>query len=165
MLGAGFDYSYLPSSGSRRGIVVAWKSACWSVSSTVLSHCLVSIKLKHASGGVNWWLSSVYRLSIDAEKAAFLDELRQFRTTHVSPWLIVDDFNMIYQAADKNNDRLNQRLMGQFWCFLNDSVLKELHLTDRLFTWSNEHSHPTLEHIDRDFLSTDREDIYPSCGL
>jgi hypothetical protein len=51
---------------------------------------------------------------------------------------------MIYQAADKNNSRLNRRLMRQFCQFLNDATLREIHLQGRLFTWSNERAHPTL---------------------
>jgi hypothetical protein len=124
LLGPEFDYLYLPSAGSRGGILVVWKYASWSVSSTVLSRYVFSVKIKHTSGGVEWWLSSVYGPTVDADKVAFLDELRQFCAIHVGAWLIVDDFNMIYRATDKNNDRLNRLLMGQFWCFLNDSILK-----------------------------------------
>jgi exonuclease III len=50
-LGAGFDYTYLLSSGTHGGILVAWKAACWSVTSTVTLRCSVSVKLRHASGG------------------------------------------------------------------------------------------------------------------
>lgn len=35
--------------------------------------------------------------------------------------------------------------MGQFRLFLNNAALKELHLSGRLFTWSNERTHPTLD--------------------
>jgi exonuclease III len=55
--------------------------------------------------------------------------------------------------------------MGQFCRFLNDSVLKEIHLTGRLFTWSNERSHPTLERIDRAFMTSEWEDLFPTCDL
>jgi hypothetical protein len=41
---------------------------------------------------------------------------------------------MIYHAEDKNNDRLNRRLMGQFCSFLNTAALKEIHLQGCLFT-------------------------------
>jgi hypothetical protein len=29
-------------------------------------------------------------------------------------WIVLGDFNMILQAADKSNDNLNRRLMGAF---------------------------------------------------
>ena len=57
---------------------------------------------------------------------------------------------MIYRATDKNNDRLDRRCMRRF---LGAVAVEELHLTGRLFTWTNEHVHPTLERIDRAFAS------------
>jgi hypothetical protein len=52
--------------------------------------------------------------------------------------------------------------MGQFRCFLNDAVLKEIHLSGRLFTWSNERLHLTLECIDRAFSSNDWDNLFPN---
>jgi hypothetical protein len=66
---------------------------------------------------------------------------------------------------NKNNERLNRHLMGQFWRFLNDAALQEMHLNGRLFTWSNECVHPTLERIDRGFISNPWDAIFPSCEL
>jgi hypothetical protein len=62
---------------------------------------------------------------------------------------------MVYRAEDKNNGRVNRHLMGQFRSFLNDAALKELHLNGHLFTWSNERTHPTLECIDKAFVSNE----------
>lgn len=64
------------------------------------------------------------------------------------PWAICGDFNMIYRAADKNNGRLHHSLMRRFQSFLDDLELDEVHLLGRLFTWSNSHDNPTLEHLD-----------------
>jgi hypothetical protein len=44
------------------------------------------------------------------------------------------DFNLIYHAEDKYNDRLNRQCMGKFHIFLNDASLQEIHLNARLFT-------------------------------
>jgi hypothetical protein len=62
--------------------------------------------------------------------------------------MLCGDFNLIYQAADKNNGRLSRRMMGRFRRFLNDLELLEPHLHGCLFTWSNERTHPMLERID-----------------
>lgn len=59
--------------------------------------------------------------------------------------MLCGDFNMICNAADKNNSRLHRRTMSRFRQFLNNLELKELHLHGRLYTWSNERAHPTLE--------------------
>jgi hypothetical protein len=79
--------------------------------------------------------------------------------------MLCDDFNLIYQAADKNNGCLSQHMMGPFRRFLNDLELLELHLHGRLFTWSNERTHPTLERIDKVFVSPDWELLFPSSSL
>jgi endonuclease/exonuclease/phosphatase family metal-dependent hydrolase len=96
---------------------------------------------------------------------AFLLELNELCPLRFGPWLLAGDFNMIYRAADKNNDRLNLRMMGRFHRFLNDASLKELHLEGRLFTWSNERSHPTLERIDKAFISQEWDELHPKCDL
>jgi hypothetical protein len=55
--------------------------------------------------------------------------------------------------------------MGQFRHFLNTTSLQEAHLNGRLFTWSNEREHPTLERIDHVFFSNEWEVIYPEHDL
>lgn len=80
--------------------------------------------------------------------------------------MLCSDFNLIYQAADENNGRLSRRMMGHFRRFLiNDLELKELHLHGDLFTWSNERLHPTVERIDRMFVSVHWETMFPQCSL
>jgi hypothetical protein len=55
--------------------------------------------------------------------------------------------------------------MGHFRRLLNDLELSELHLSGRLFTWSNERLHPTLERIDRMFVSEGWGSLYPRSYL
>jgi hypothetical protein len=93
----------------------------------------VSLYVKQASGAPEWWLTTVYRLASDEDKPAFLDEHRDLSQVRHGPWMLCGDFNMIYHAQDKNNDRLDRR-MGQFRRFLNGVALKKLHLEGRLFT-------------------------------
>jgi hypothetical protein len=71
--------------------------------------------------------------------------------------MINGDFNMIYQAGDRSNGRLHRRQICRFRRLLSDLELKQLHLHGRLFTWSNERTHRTLERIDRIFISLDWE--------
>jgi hypothetical protein len=54
---------------------------------------------------------------------------------------------------------------GQFRRFLNKAHLKELHLRGHLFTWRNECASPTLECIDRAFVTNGWDQLYPSCDL
>ena len=72
---------------------------------------------------------------------------------------------MIVQAADKNNNRINRRMMGRFRRFISEMELGEAVLQGRKYTWSNEQRNPTLSKIDRWFFSADWEAAHPSCQL
>lgn len=78
--------------------------------------------------GFTTWLTAVYGPQNEADKCAFLQELRSIRQHRIGPWMLCGDFNMIYNVADKNNSLLYRRMMGRFRNFLNDLELKELHL-------------------------------------
>jgi hypothetical protein len=124
---------------------LAWRASSWSVSFTSRHEFSISIRIKHNSHDLDWWLTLVYGPSCEDWKDDFLAELNALRNIRSGPWLLCGDFNWIYKAKDKNNDLLDRCRMGQFRCFLNDLLLKEIHLQGRLFTWSNKLSHPTLE--------------------
>lgn len=80
----------------------------------------------------------------DCDKILFLQELRDVRALCHGPWLVAGDFNLIYQAEDKNNANLNRAMMGRFRRLLDDCEIKEIPLLGRKFTWSNERDNPTL---------------------
>jgi exonuclease III len=109
LLGHGFDYAFLPSIQTRGSILIAWSRSSWSVSSVASRSYSITAKVKHINGGPDWWLTSVYDPMIDEDKLAFLSELREIRQPRPGPWLLSGDFNMIYRAEDKSNDRLDCR--------------------------------------------------------
>jgi hypothetical protein len=125
----------------------------------------LQVRLHYLHSFVDWWLMSIYGPANDDLKPAFLQELSELCPLRSGSWLLTGDFNMIYRVADKNNEHLNLRQMGRFRHFLNDASLKELHLERRLFMWSNEILHLTLERIDRAFVSRDWDELYPNCDL
>lgn len=164
-LGADFDAYYcLPASGTRGGIIIAWKSRLVQLDSAHVDVNSVTARVAPASGAP-WWLTCVYGPQDEAAKVAFLAELREIRRVRPEPWLLCGDFNMIYRDEDKNNNNLNRRMMGRFRRFLNDGVLKELYLHGRRYTWSNERETPTLARLDRVFCSSDWEEMHSSCSL
>uniref|UniRef100_A0A453K837 Endonuclease/exonuclease/phosphatase domain-containing protein n=2 Tax=Aegilops tauschii subsp. strangulata TaxID=200361 RepID=A0A453K837_AEGTS len=73
-----------------------------------------------------FYLMSVYGPTDDNLKEAFLDELRSVAPVFSRPWLTLGDFNLIYEARDKNNLNLNRRLMGKFRAALNRAELFEI---------------------------------------
>jgi exonuclease III len=68
----------------------------------------VAVKVKHLSEVNPWWLTMFYGPQDEQEKVVFLTKLRQLHSGRVSPWLLCGDFNVIYKAADKNNNHLNR---------------------------------------------------------
>jgi len=98
-------------------------------------------------------LTVVYGPTLSSRKHAFLHELQQLKPQHGVQWLLLGDFNMIYKASDKNNTRLNTSLMRSFREALDVCNLREIHLQNRKFTWSNERQNPTLAKLDRVFCN------------
>jgi hypothetical protein len=137
ILGMGFEYAYLPIVQPQGGILVVWHSMFWLVTNPLTTTFSASAKLREVAGGQEWWPTLIYGPCTDEGKPAFLVELRDLVVLRSEPWLLCGDFNMIYKAEDKNNGRVNRRLMGQFHRFINDAALKEIHLNGWLFTWSN----------------------------
>lgn len=59
------------------------------------------------SADAPWSLATVYGPVDESLKHDFLVELREIRAGCAGALPLVGDFNLIYQAADKSNDRLN----------------------------------------------------------
>ena len=114
------------------------------------------MKLSNAS----FLLTSVYRPTEDSLKTMFLDELIDCWPTAGTAWLCLGDFNLIYEARDKNNNNINRRLMGRFRRALDASELMELRLQNRRYTWSNGRAQPTLVHLDRVFCNKEWDAIF-----
>jgi hypothetical protein len=58
-------------------------------------------------------LTIVYGLVDDADRPVFLAELASIKPSGSTPWIVIGDFNLIYEARDKINLNMNHRLMGQ----------------------------------------------------
>lgn len=157
ILGAPYDYDFLPSAGASGGIVFAWLRDQWTVSDVTKGQFMVSAKLLEVGLPTNaaWWITVVYGPQHDEDKVQFLDDMIQFRQSFQGPWYLCGDFNMIYRASNKNNDRLDRRSMRRFRRFLNQARLQEIELTGRRYTWFNERVTPTLELLDRMFATAE----------
>ena len=72
---------------------------------------------------------------------------------------------MIAAAADKNNSKLNMRLIRRFHRFMANLELRDMYLHGRRYTWSNEREAPTLVRIDWVLCTSTWESAHPSCLL
>ncbi|CAD6250662.1 unnamed protein product [Miscanthus lutarioriparius] len=136
------NFIALPANGTRGEVLIAWKGcSCLAVASR--------------------WFTGVYGPQEDDEKVMFLQELRNIRALCNGAWLLGGDFNLIYQAAGKNNANLDRAIMGRFRHFLDDMDLKEIPLLGQKYTWSNERRSPTLVRLDQAFCCGDWDNIFP----
>ena len=163
LTGSCYDFGFLPASGVAGDASISWRVDQWDVSASVRRRYSITIEIRSLASQQPWWLSNVYGPSSNStpEKTAFLQELRDIRAACARPWIVCGDFNMIYQAADKNHGRLHRGHMRAFRDTIDVLQLQELHLSGRLYTWSNGRDSPTLERIDRAFASVEWLQLYP----
>lgn len=159
------DFVYLGTQGTQGGILVVWKQGVLHSDHHRVHLHSVSVRFRLLNDEPDWWFTGVYGPSQDADKPAFLDELREVRTHCTGPWILGGDFNMIHSAEDKNNENLNRAMIGRFRRFVNDYELKEIPLLGRRYTWSNEREALTLVKLDRIMCTADWEDMFPDCIL
>jgi hypothetical protein len=110
-------------------------------------------------------LTTVYGPTDDNDKARFMEELTNIKPAASIPWLVLGDYNLIYEARDKNNLTLNRWLMGTFRHTLNTCELLEIALQNRRYTWSNEREELTLVRLDRVFFNKEWELMYSDFTL
>jgi exonuclease III len=164
-LGADFDdFTYLPADGTRGGILLAWQSKTVSITDPIFTANTLSAKVT-TSGTMPWWITIVYGPQENADKIEFLQELRDLRPLCTGPWMLCGDFNLIYRDEDKNNDRLDRRMMARFRRCINDLALKEVYLNGRRYTWTNGQDPPTLVLLDRVLCTADWEELAGECSL
>jgi exonuclease III len=148
-LGPGLDgFSYLPANGSRGGILCGRRSDCVATAMITIRQFSISMDVQLKWYNSSFLLTTVYGPVDDADRPSFLSELSSIKPMGATPWIVMGDFNLIYEASDKNNLNLNRRLMGQFRRSLDDCDLIEFSLQNRRFTWSNERVAPTLVRLD-----------------
>lgn len=163
ILGSDFAYVFLPAVGTAGGVLLGWRHGSAVVSDVTFGRHSVSARVTmEGEGGRSFWMSGVYGPQSFQDKVEFLDELLNFRDGAAGAWCLCGDFNMILSVEDKNNDRLDRRCMARFRAFINQAHLEEIVLVGRRFTWSNGMDQPTLERLDRVFISADWLAMFPN---
>lgn len=90
ILGRDFrQHVYLPTQGTRGGILVAWHEGSFSADHwRVHGH---SVSVKFSSNDQHWWLTGVYGPHQDSGKVDFLNELQEVRDHCQGPWMLAGD--------------------------------------------------------------------------
>lgn len=145
------NFCYLPADGTHGGILLACRNSFIQINNAHLTTHTISVTVTDSRTSIQWTLTGVYGPQQEFDKRAFLTELRELKNIVKPAWLVVGDFNMIYQDQDKSNGRLNRRMMSRFRRALNHIEVKEIPLLHRKFTWTSSNDTLTMARIDRAF--------------
>lgn len=124
---------FLPAIGSRDGATIYWNRDLVSIASHAVGKFMITAKVTLLRQSKSFWLTTVYGPADDARKTAFLAELARTARPPSDPWPINGDFNLIYEARDKNNHHLNHRIMGMFRRAIDNAGLKEIKCKNHRF--------------------------------
>jgi hypothetical protein len=73
----------------------------------------------------------------------------------------LEDFNLVRNAKEKSNERVNTNLALLFNDCVNKWILMEFKPSNRLYTWTNNQADPILVALDKVFANTGWEQHYP----
>jgi hypothetical protein len=93
-------YAVVPAVGASGGILVAWKQHVQTTGNHRLDSNSISVQFC-SENGTAWWLTCVYGPQGNDEKIALLQELREIRGACPGPWVLAEDFNLIYKDRQK----------------------------------------------------------------
>ena len=94
-----------------------------------------------------------------------MDDMVALTLNAAVAWLVVGDFSLICLPCEKNNGNFDARCASKFNALINSLALHELHLSDRLFTWTNRQTPPILARLDRAFFDNFWNAAFPDSVL
>jgi hypothetical protein len=78
----------------------------------IVGKYMVSVNVKHRASDIIFSITGVYGPQLESEKEEFLTELQMLRQSLLPKWVVMGDFNLIYRTSQKNNSRINYRMMN-----------------------------------------------------
>ncbi|XP_073361882.1 uncharacterized protein [Aegilops tauschii subsp. strangulata] len=106
------DCVVLPAMGTMGAPAIFWDKNHVVVHWHVVGQFSAKVTLETTTA--TFWLTMVYGLVDEGRKGEFLAEIARTAPQTGDPRLINGDFNLIYEAKDKNNSNINRRIMGKF---------------------------------------------------
>ena len=145
-------FAQRPAIGTRGGILLLWDENFLEVKDISSGSFFLSATITIACNNTSFKFTTIYGPTRSNLKDSFFQELISEKPSPGTRWLLAGDFNQIYRASDKNRANSDRSRMTRFRNTLNTCELKEIHLQNRKFTWSNEQGAPTLSKLDYFFL-------------
>ena len=128
----------------------------------------ITVTIKHRTSLATWAIVCVYGPADHSRSADFLREIQALvgaKQAANIPIVLGGDFNLIRSSADKNNDNIDWNRISLFNNAIAACALRELAWTGARYTWTNKQLNPIRSVLDRVFVSSDWEIIFPMCTL
>jgi endonuclease/exonuclease/phosphatase family metal-dependent hydrolase len=160
-----YAWHWLPSTGKSGGILCGIKKESFDIIKVEEKEFAIVAEVQDKILRKNVKLVMVYGPAHDDKKNIFLSELAGICANNKIPTLIGGDFNILRYSFEKNKTFTGNRFTDLFNWIINIYELRDLPLNGGLFTWSNNHSDPTLERLDRVLINPDWEINFPLTNL
>nr|CAD1838374.1 unnamed protein product [Ananas comosus var. bracteatus] len=151
--GANEDFRTLNADGTRGGLLTAWNSALFDCLDKWVGSYSLNVLLRRKIDGKEFWISNIYGPTSADLKADFFNELLAISERTGEIWTALGDFNVLLSLHDKNGSATNVDEILKFRRVVNEIGLIDLPLLNRTYTWTNGRRNPTLERLDRAFIS------------
>jgi hypothetical protein len=92
--------------------MIGWQSDCVQAANVVCRSYSLTIDINFPWFNSEFLLTTVYGLVGNDEKQDFLTELAQIRPTPPTAWIVLDDFNLIYEALRQEQFKLKPAAHG-----------------------------------------------------
>lgn len=167
-LGLGFPCTeFIPSVGSAGGLLLCWNNNI-DLKVVVANNFLINCMVFDDPITSSWQFTAIYGPPTHCLRAEFWDSKTRIGATFSGPWIVIGDFNMILDQADKNGGRLvSTSSTGGLRKFIDDNGLIDLGFKGYAYTWTNRRMGNTniQERLDRGFANSPWRILFPEATV
>ncbi len=160
-----FEFRAIDATGTRGGLVTAWNPDLFECVNHWVGAFSLNTVLRWRVDDQVFSVSNLYGPIDRALKEGFLQELRETASGIMGVWVLLGDFNMLLSVRDKNGPLGRTAEVLSFRQTVSSLGLLDIPLSGRSFTWSNGRPNPTLERLDRVFVTRDWQLLFPRSSL
>jgi hypothetical protein len=146
-------------------MLLGFRDECFEVGSWRKGSFFLSTEVLQRNNNRKWCFMLVYGPADHARTCEFLGELEVEVAACSLPLVVAGDFNLIRRAEDKSNGVVNWPRVRRFNDVLAGLAPREICRAGARFTWTNNQATPIRSVLDRVFVSTSWETLFPLCTL
>lgn len=155
------DFRFFDATGTKGGLLIAWNPSLFECVEEWSHSFAFTLALRRMSDGRRFLISNVYGPTCASSRPEFFRHLNYLGHLSRGAWVIIGDFNILLYAFDKNGPFSITNDTFLFRELVRDLSLYDVPLLNKSYTWTNGRWNPTLERLDRVFISQDWTVSFP----